>query len=154
MLLKGTRFLSLLLSALGTGLVLSHVLERSPKATLSAPVYRQVQQRLYRPFGPFAAINEPGALLSSLATLLLVRKRRTIFRLTLVGVLCHIANTLLWAVLIRPVNQQVETWTDETVPTNWTQCRDRWENLHAVRAVLSVVGLSTQLAATLEDPSS
>lgn len=74
--------------------------------------------------------------------------------MTLVGVLCHVANTLLWALLIRPINEQVESWTDETVPTNWTQWRDRWENLHAARAVLSVVGLSAQLTATLEDSSS
>ncbi len=31
------------------------------------------------------------------------------FWLTLVGVLCHVANTLLWALLIRPINEQVET---------------------------------------------
>ncbi len=69
MLLKVARFLSLLLSALGTGLVLSHVLKRLPKAALPAPIYRQVQQRLYRPLDPFAVINEPSAPLVARHTL-------------------------------------------------------------------------------------
>jgi hypothetical protein len=49
--LTAAQFLSLLLMALTTGIVFSHLLQRGPKATLPAPVFLSIQQTLLSNYG-------------------------------------------------------------------------------------------------------
>ena len=74
--LKTTRFVNLSLMGLGTGISFSHFLQWRRKAELPGEVLVRVQKTLYNDYGPTGAIMEPGELLSTLATLALVRKRR------------------------------------------------------------------------------
>jgi len=46
-----------------------------------------------------------------------------------------------------PINNQVVTWTNETVPENWQQLRGRWQYYNVVRVVLAL--LSFALFATV-----
>jgi hypothetical protein len=62
--LKVLRFISLLLTALVTWVVICHPLERFGKITLSAPVYLNVEHVLYSGYAIFGAIAELGALVS------------------------------------------------------------------------------------------
>lgn len=153
MVLKTARFISLLLTALATGVAFCHVLEISGKVTLSAPVYLNVQQVLYQDFGEVMAFVEPLALLTTLAVLFLVRQRRLVFFLTLAGVIGLAAELMVWAAFINPINMQVNSWTAESLPANWMEFRDRWEYFHATRAVLLGVGLSVLIFAVLVDMS-
>ena len=149
--LKTARFISLLLTALATGIVFTHVLKISNKATLPGSIYLNVQQVLYQNWGQLVGAIEVGALLSTLAVLFLVRQHRLAFFLTSLGTLCVVAMILVWAIFINPINMQINTWTVESLPTNWMQIRDRWEYFHATRAAISVVGLSALILAVLVD---
>jgi hypothetical protein len=51
-----------------------------------------------------------------------------------------------------PLNNKIEGWSIEQPPSDWTDVRNEWETLHAIRAVasaaaLSVLYLSVPLAA-------
>ena len=64
MLLDTLRFASLLLTALASGVVLSHVLERPGKLALAPATYVEVQQTLFRTYGTAVGALETLALLT------------------------------------------------------------------------------------------
>jgi len=145
-LLKITRFANISLMGLGTGISFSHFLQWRRKAELPAEVFVRVQKTLYNDYGPTGAIMEPGELLSTLATLALLRKRRLPALLTSVALLTVLAKFPVWALFIRPINEQMLGWTEDSFPPNWEELRDRWHRLHLLRFVLSAAGTSALLA--------
>lgn len=44
-----------------------------------------------------------------------------------------------------PIDNQIKTWTEATVPENWESLRERWDVFHALRTFTSIasVGLMT-----------
>lgn len=153
MFVRAVRFVSLMLTALTSGVVFSHVLKRRNKATLPAPAYLDAQQVLLRGWAKTAGQVESGALLSTAVGLILVRKRRPAVLLTAVGTGCLAAMIGVWAAWINPINKQVDAWTVESLPTDWKHVRDRWEQLHVARFGLSLIGLSALLLAVLSETS-
>lgn len=151
MLLKIARFVSLSLMGLGTGVSFSHLLQWKRKAELPGKVFVRVQKTLYNDYGPIGAIMEPGELLSTLATLALLPKRRTPALLTSVALLTVLAKFPVWALFIRPINEQMRGWIEDSFPPNWEELRDRWHLLHLLRFVLSAAGTSALLAGSLAD---
>ncbi len=67
MILDTLRFASLLLTALASGVVLSHVLERPGKLALAPATYVEVQQTLFRTYGTAVGALETLALLTTAA---------------------------------------------------------------------------------------
>lgn len=149
MLLHIVQFISLFLMALATGVVFSHLLEKNTKATLSAPVFLKIQQVLLRNFGGVTGLIEGGAFLATLIVAFLVRQHPMAFFFTLVGVVCIAAMILVWTAFINPINQTVNTWTEQSLPPNWMHFRDRWASLHALRTVLAVIALCALILAVL-----
>jgi hypothetical protein len=151
MALKRIRFISLLLTAVVTGIVVCHVLELPGKIALPGDVYLNVQQTLYHNWEVYVGIIEIGALLSTLLLSVLVYNRRGVFPLTITGLVCLVVMFFVLTAWIRPLDAQMDTWTIDTMPANWTQSRNEWEYLHATRAVFAVVGLSSLILAALND---
>jgi hypothetical protein len=48
-----------------------------------------------------------------------------------------------------PIDNQIKTWTLETLPPDWTRIRDHWEAFHSLRAWLSMAGMACMAAANL-----
>lgn len=48
-----------------------------------------------------------------------------------------------------PIDNQIRTWTPETVPANWTVLRARWEVFHTARTFISLAGLCSLILAVL-----
>ena len=61
MLLKITRFVSLSLMGLGTGVSFSHLLQWKRKAELPGEVFVRVQKTLYNNYGPTGPSWNPGS---------------------------------------------------------------------------------------------
>jgi hypothetical protein len=138
------RFASLLLNALASGVVFSHVLERPGKLALAPATYLQVQQTLFKTYGVTVGALETLALLATAAWW-------AIDRAPLVGLaaLADAAMIGVWAIWINPINQQVNRWQPDKLPVDWARLRDRWEMLHTIRAVLSLAALSALLLAVI-----
>jgi hypothetical protein len=51
----------------------------------------------------------------------------------------------VWAIWINPINQRVNSWRIGALPADWARLRDRWETLHTIRAILSLVAFCSLL---------
>jgi hypothetical protein len=133
-------FVSLLLNALASGVVFSHVLERPGKVALTPASYVEVQQTLFKTYGLVVGAVERLALLATAALWALDHSL-----LIGVAVIADAAMIAIWAVWINPINQQVNGWRADAMPVDWARLRDRWELLHTIRAILSLVALGALL---------
>ncbi len=155
MLLKTLRFVSLLCAALAVGLTLTHDLEIPAQQMLSGANWLTVQHTFYGGLAIVGGLAEVIGLLSTGILLLLLRTQRTAFILTLVATLCFAGMLALFAFGNSPLNQQIATWTPQTLPPNWREVRDAWDSFHAASSVLAALSLICLLVATLRDtPSS
>jgi ribose/xylose/arabinose/galactoside ABC-type transport system permease subunit len=155
MLLKTLRFVSLLCAALALGLTLTHDLEIPAKQMLSGANWLAVQHTFYGGFAIVGGLAEVIGLLSTAILLPLLRTQRAAFILTLVAAFCFAGMLALFAFGNNPLNQQVATWTPQTLPPNWREVRDAWDSFHAASSVLAALSLICLLIALLrETPSS
>lgn len=143
---------SLILSTLAVLAPMSHVIELPNKLSLDGGLWLAVQQHLYRGWGPLlGAPTEIGALASSL--LLASRHRRTslIRRPLLIAASGYVGMIAAFFTLNLPTNTAVATWTQATLPADWTSYRLRWELGHALAALLGLISLAAVILAYQRD---
>jgi hypothetical protein len=156
MVLRTLRFITLILVALWMGLEFSHTLERPAKMQYEGQFYITMQNTLYQYFGAPGpgAIVTVGALVSAIALLLLVRKRRPAVYWTLIGTLClAMAFPVIYFWQIEPVNVIFRQATPNTLPANWMQLRQQWEFAHLTNFVLTMFSFSALLVSILTEKS-
>jgi hypothetical protein len=56
----------------------------------------------------------------------------------------------IWAVWINGINKTVNSWTRDSLPSNWAEFRDRWHALHAARLALGLLGLGALIILALQ----
>jgi uncharacterized membrane protein len=85
----------------------------------------------------------PAALLATLASVYALGKtdRRAMYLTSAAALLMLIALAVTLAVNV-PIDNQIKTWSLETLPSDWERIRDRWEAFHCLRAWLSFAGLA------------
>jgi hypothetical protein len=149
MLLKIIYFVSLLCAALALGLTLTHDLEIPGKQMLSGAGWLTVQHTFYGGYAVVGGLAEVLGLLSTGMLLFLFRTRRVVFALTLVAFLCFAGMLALFAFGNQPLNQQIASWTPETLPPNWREVRDAWDRFHAASSALAALSFVTLLISLL-----
>lgn len=145
MILKTTRFIALLFTALALGPALAHLFELPNKIGLPRDEYIAVQQ-IYRGWAMLGTVEIVSLLVVS-ALAVTVRTRRTSFVWSLSAALCIAAALVVFFAFTLPVNQQTSNWTD--APANWQQLRVQWEYSHATRALLYLVAFATLVLSVL-----
>ena len=135
------------LTGLSAGVAFANLLELPNKMKLSAENYLWVQQTLYEGFGQIVGPIELGAFLSAIAFTILVRKQRLSCRFGGVAAICIAAALVIWRLHNGPVNAVVDAWTLDSIPSDWSTYRNRWEYAHAARAGLYMLGLSALILA-------
>jgi hypothetical protein len=48
-----------------------------------------------------------------------------------------------------PIDNQIRTWTVQTIPADWTTMRARWQVYHTGRTFLSLASLASLILAAL-----
>jgi hypothetical protein len=98
---------------------------------------------------PFTVI--PAAVLGTtaiLATFFVERDTRSPRAIaTWVAVGVAMAIGLLTSLVMMPLNDAIQSWATSGVPDTWTETRDLWTQLQAVRASLSAVGFAALVVA-------
>jgi len=125
----------------------SHLLQGGPKRTLPPAQFLAVQQILLRNYGSAVGGLEAAALVSTLARAVVTWGKPLVPVLASVASACVLVMIIIWAVWIDPINRVVNSWTPESLPSDWADFRDRWHLLHACRFVLSVVAFSAVIGA-------
>jgi hypothetical protein len=148
------RWANLILAVLAALPPLAHVLELPNKLALEGELWLAVQQHLYRGWGPFfGGPAEIGALVSTLALLLVRRANGRTRLLTLIAAVAYAGMVAAFLVFNAPVNEALNGWTPAMLPSDWTSYRLRWEAGHAVAALMSVVGLAALVRARIIEAS-
>jgi hypothetical protein len=98
---------------------------------------------------PYTVI--PTAVLGTtalLATFFVERETRSPRAIaTWVAVAVAMAVGLLTSLVMMPLNDAIQAWSDSGVPETWMETRDLWTQLQAVRASLSAVGFAALVVA-------
>jgi len=79
----------------------------------------------------------------TLAAMLLVtglrfKKDKRSLYLHLISLLLMVATLIITLTILVPIDNQIATWTPETVPGNWESFRTTWDNYHTVRTFTSI----------------
>jgi hypothetical protein len=152
MVLKIWRFITIILSALVTGMALCHALELPAKMQYPASLYITVQNSLYVAFGPpnIGAFIEMTAPLAAIGLVILVRKRRPVLQLTLIAVaFMLLAFPVIFFAFTEPVNTIIRSATPESIPANWQQLRNQWEYSHLARFFCHLAAFSALVLSVL-----
>jgi uncharacterized membrane protein len=68
-------------------------------------------------------------------------KRSASFYFQLSALLLAIVALIITVGVEVPIDNQIKTWTAETVPLNWMKLRARWNTFHALRTFVSIFAL-------------
>lgn len=150
--LKIWRFITLLLSALVTGMAFCHALELPAKMQYSAELYLTVQNSLYVAFGPphIGAFIEIAAPMAAITLAIQVRHRRSALPWTLIAVgFMLLAFPILFFVFTEPVNTVFRAATPDSVPTNWEQLCRQWEYSHLARFFCHLIAFGALVISVL-----
>ena len=154
MLLKGTRFVAVMLAALTLGMGFCHLMQLPARMGWDQYIWvgATVQGGLYAMFGTIGAIIDVACVIVLGILAYFVREhRRPGFRLALAAVVLFAFALVLWWVLVYPVNVELAKWVNGPVPADWTEYRSRWEWGHAVISLLELAGFAALVASVLED---
>lgn len=150
MLLKTWRFVTLLLTALGMGLLFAHILELPAKMRYDVSMWLAVQHTLYPYFAIIGAPIELGAILSAAVLSFLTRRDRRAYFLTLAATILLVVSLGVFFAVVQPVNALTAIWTPESVSPDWMRWRAQWEYGHATRFFLHLVAYSLLLLSGLK----
>ena len=87
----------------------------------------------------------PATLISLLWLCVITRKDRLPFCFFVTSFILMAITLAITVAVEVPIDNQIKTWTTETLPENWTALRSRWSQFHALRtftSILSFVSLS------------
>ena len=129
---------------------MAHVLELPNKLRLGGSLWLAVQQHLYSGWGPLiGAPTEIGGLIINLVLLAANRRRGRPALLFGLACVAYGAMLLSFFLLNAPVNEAVNQWTPEAMPTDWANYRLRWETGHVLAALFALLALVATLSGTL-----
>ncbi len=151
MLLKGTRFVAIMLAALTLGLSFCHLMQLPSRLGWDQYLWvgSTVQGGLYAAFGSVIFVATVIAL--GLLAYFTREHGRPGFKLALSAAVLFALALVLWWVLVYPVNVELAKWVNGPVPADWTDYRARWEWGHAIIAVVELIGFAALIAAVLAD---
>ena len=126
----------------GTWFSLSRTMDQLSPETFLAVGHEMIQN-----LGVPMAVLLPLALLSALVTLVLLWPDRTAaFWWLAAGFVLMLAALVITLAVEVPIDNQIQTWTATTLPSDWRSTQTRWELFHTVRTFASIAAL---VAATI-----
>jgi hypothetical protein len=148
--LKFWQFTTPVLAALTMGMTFSHFLQMHSKMEMSGPLWLTLQHSLYTAYRTIGGPIEVGAMLFAATLAYLVRADCRSFQLTSgATILLAVAFFAVWIGFTYPVNARTLTWSEGSLPPDWSRWRAQWEYSHAVRFVLQFVAFCLLVSSTL-----
>jgi uncharacterized membrane protein len=142
--LKTTEFLGVMLTALVTGVfwgtwfTLTRSLEDFPPAEfihIGKTIIANVAM-------PMRFIMPATLLIMLLAIWQCFRVHKTSFYLYLFSFLLMVITLIITVGIEVPIDNQIKTWTENTLPGNWQKLRQTWDSFHTLRTFTSIASLA------------
>jgi uncharacterized membrane protein len=80
---------------------------------------------------------------------LVTEKNSAGFYLSVTACLLIVIALLITLLVEVPIDNQIRTWTADTVPDDWTTLRARWQAFHTAKTFLSLASLASLILAAL-----
>lgn len=157
--------LAALLTAVAMAPALAHALEVPGKLRLARDEYLVVQRIYYPGFTIAGSIEFPSIIVTAIA-LALTETASPDFTLRAIGLVALVGMQAVYWLRVHPVNgfwlegENLDRFStgfftfaarhrdaERNGHVEWTALRDRWESGHAMRAALSVVGVTVLIVA-------
>jgi uncharacterized membrane protein len=148
---KVTTFAGLFFLALVTGVFWGtwFTLTRSIE-TFSAGEFIHIGQTIIRNVAWPMRILMPACILFMIVSASLVTEKNSVgFYLSVTACLLIVVALLITLLVEVPIDNQIRTWTAETVPADWTTIRARWQVFHTARTFVSLASLGSLILAAL-----
>jgi uncharacterized membrane protein len=148
---KVATFASIFLLALVTGVFWGtwFTLTRSIE-TFSAGEFIHIGQTIIRNVAWPMRILMPACIFFTVVSAsLFTDKNSAAFYLSVTACLLIVIALLITLVIEVPIDNQIRTWTAETVPADWTTLRARWQIFHTARTFVSLGSLGSLILSVL-----
>ena len=151
-LLKPIQFLSIMLYVLvagvmwGTWLSLARTMTRYDAATFLADGKHMIANLAV----VMAVLMVAALVVGLVAVVLLFRARSTVAAwLAFAALLLMIGVLVITLAVEVPIDNLIMKWTEETLPTDWQEIRERWATFHTLRTFLSLGAVAAAVGAAL-----
>jgi uncharacterized membrane protein len=142
--LKATEFISLILSALVMGVFWGtwFTLTRSIH-NFSAAEFIHIGKTIIGNVAIPMSIIMPLTLLCMLIAILLSRRVNIFsFYLYSLSFVLMIATLIITVAVEVPIDNQIKTWTEATMPADWESLRHKWDQFHTTRTFTSIASVA------------
>jgi hypothetical protein len=134
------RFLNIILAALLAGTSFGIWVGFSPM-NYSVSTYLEQQQNLVRSLNTLMVAMVVLATLVSVASAFLQRKNKLVFVALLLAAACFASCILISRFGNLPIQQDMLTWSVDSLPADWTMLRDKWWSFHIIRTIAELMAL-------------
>ncbi|PHN01818.1 DUF1772 domain-containing protein [Flavilitoribacter nigricans] len=135
------RFINITLAALLAGTSFGIWVGFNPK-NYTASTYLEQQQHLVQSLNTLMVSMVILVTLVSIVSAYQQRQNKPVF-ITLLFAAAFFASCIFISRFGNlPIQTEMLTWTLESLPENWMDLRDKWWNLHIIRTIAELVGLS------------
>ena len=141
--LKGIEFISLMLAVLVMGVFWGtwFTLTRSIH-DFSAAEFIHIGKTIIANVAIPMRILMPATLLLMLITVLLSRQiNKYSFYLYGISFLLMVITLIITVAVEVPIDNQIKTWTNTSVPGNWESIRQKWDMFHTLRTFTSIASV-------------
>jgi uncharacterized membrane protein len=150
--LRSVQFVTLLLFSLVTGVFWGTWFSLSRSLAMITPAtFLEVGRLMIANLGGPMSLLMPAAILSAVALCVWLYRGRQVRATVFAGaalILMVIALVITLAVNV-PIDRLIQSWTSDTLPSDWTAIRDRWEYYHGLRTAVSLAALTCLFVSTL-----
>ncbi len=92
----------------------------------------------------------PACILFMMVSASLVTQKHSVrFYLSVAACLLIVIALLITLLVEVPIDNQIRTWSAETLPADWTALRARWQLFHTARTFVSLASLASLILAVL-----
>jgi uncharacterized membrane protein len=138
-------------AALATGgLMVNWVGLGRAMSRLSVSTYVEFHQATNHTFNPYMPIVVVGSILGGIVLAIVSQGMHSLSgELAIAGCLCYVAGLAISLSTDVRINKQIERWSVESPPVDWSAVRSRWIGFHIVRTLFSLPGLAFYILACL-----
>jgi uncharacterized membrane protein len=138
-------------AALATGgLMVNWVGLGRAMSRLSVSTYVEFHQATNHTFVPYMPIVVVGSILGGIVLAIVSQGMHSLSgELAIAGCLCYAAGLAISLSTDVRINKQIERWSVESPPDDWSAVRSRWVRFHIARTLFSLPGLAFYILACL-----
>jgi len=132
------RFINIIITALLAGVSFGIWIGFNPM-DLSSSTYVEQQQNMLNSLRILLVSLVFIATIITIISAFLQKKNNSIFISLLVAAIFLIACILITRFGNKPIDDMVLNWTSGSLPSNWTELRDKWWSFHIMRTVAELI---------------